>query len=65
MQLSKATIDELRIILEEEFNLFLPEEDLNKLGNSLIGYFDLLLKKSKFGNHPVSLIDKAKAKEEN
>ena len=65
MQLSKKTIEELRIILKEEFNLVLSERDLNKFGYSILGYFDILLKKSEFGNHPASLIDKANLKGEN
>ncbi len=65
MKLSKQTISELKIILEEEFGLSMSDIELENFGNSLVGYFDLLFRKSEFGNHPASLIDKAKVKEEN
>ena len=44
MKLSKPTIQELGVILKEEFNLNLSAADLDKFAYSLIGYFSLLLK---------------------
>lgn len=65
MKLKQETINELGIILKDEFNLNLRNKELNRFAYFLIGYFDLLLKRSQFGNHPVSLIDKANRKIEN
>lgn len=65
MRLSKKTLDELKIIMKEEFGLSMSDSEVADFGGSLVGYFDLLLRKSEFGNHPVSLIDKAKLKGEN
>ncbi len=65
MQLSKKTINDLDIILREEFNLKLNSDDLSRFAHFLVGYFDILYRSSKFGNHPVSLIDKDSEKEEN
>lgn len=44
MKISKYTIKELGIILEEDYKLQLNNQDLEKLANSLVGYFDTLLK---------------------
>ena len=44
MQLKKNTIEELAVILKEEFNVELNKKDLEKLAYSLVGYFDYLLK---------------------
>lgn len=44
MKLKQATIQELGLILKEEFNLELSKKDLEKLAYSLIGYFSILLK---------------------
>lgn len=42
--LSKKLLDELEVILKEEFNLVLSRKDLEKLARNLVGYFDLLAK---------------------
>lgn len=44
MKLEKQTIKELGIILNEEFDLKLQYSELEKLANSLVGYFGLLQK---------------------
>lgn len=44
MQLKKATIQELRQILKEEFNFNLEGKQLDKFAHNLVGYFDLLMK---------------------
>jgi len=44
--LSKELIDELKIILNEEFNLTLSDEELHRFAHSLVGFFSLLLKKN-------------------
>lgn len=44
MKISKDLVLELKQILKEEFNFDLKESDVEKLGYSLIGYFDLLAK---------------------
>ncbi len=41
---SKTLLEELRIILKEEYNLVLDDISLSKFGNALVGYFDLLLR---------------------
>ncbi|HWY79440.1 MAG TPA: hypothetical protein VNW29_03720 [Candidatus Sulfotelmatobacter sp.] len=46
MKLKKTTIEELGIILKEEYSLDLNNKDLEKLAYSLVGYFDLTLKVS-------------------
>ena len=64
MKLSKPTIQELGIILKEEFKVDLASTDLEKFAYSLVGYFGLLFKakargseKVKFGNRSASRID--------
>lgn len=42
--LSKQLLDELKLILKEEFNLELSEKDSAKLARNLVGYFELLAK---------------------
>ena len=42
--LSKKLIDELELILKEEFNLVLSRNDLEKFARNIVGYFDLLAK---------------------
>lgn len=71
MKLSKPTIQELGVILNEEFKLNLSATDLEKFAYALVGYFSLLLKaetrernKVRFGNRSVSRIDNAFRKEE-
>ena len=44
MKLKQTTIEELGIILKEEFNLKLSKADLEKLAYALLGYFNILLK---------------------
>jgi len=44
MKLKIETIEELRVILKEEFGKELEKSDVEKIAYSLIGYFDLLLK---------------------
>lgn len=44
MKLSKKTIQELKLILKEEFSMELNASELEKLAYSLVGYFDLLRK---------------------
>jgi len=41
--ISKELVDELGVILKEEFNLELDQNRLNKLANFLVNYFQLLL----------------------
>lgn len=43
-KLKKKTILELGKILKEEFNSEFPSQDLETFANSLVGYFDLLIK---------------------
>jgi len=40
--LSKKLLDELEVILREEFNLVLSRKELDKFARNLTGYFDLL-----------------------
>ena len=52
---SKKRLDELRVILREEFNLELDDKDLHKFGTFLVGYFNIVLKiyvKEKYGQSP-------------
>lgn len=42
--LSKKLIDELELILKEEFNLVMSRKELEKFARNLVGYFDLLAK---------------------
>lgn len=42
--LSKELINELKIILKEEFNLELNDVELTNLAHRLVGFFDLLAK---------------------
>lgn len=42
--LSKELLDELKIIIKEEFNTVMSEKNLSNFANSLVGYFDLLAK---------------------
>lgn len=42
--LSKKLVDELELILKEEFNLVLSRKDLEKFARNIVGYFDLLAK---------------------
>lgn len=44
MRLKKATLLELKQIVEEEFDVKLDANDLEELAYSLVGYFDLLVK---------------------
>ena len=44
---SKELVDELGVILKEEFNLELDQIRLNKLANFLVNYFQLLLQINK------------------
>jgi HD superfamily phosphodiesterase len=44
IRIKKQTIIELGKILKEEFNYNLSGQDLETLANSLVGYFDLLIK---------------------
>lgn len=44
--LSKKLLDELELILKEEFNLVMSRKDLEKFARNLVGYFDLLAKLS-------------------
>lgn len=71
MKLSKPTIQELGVILKEEFNLELSPTDLDKFAHSLVGYFGVLLKvetrersKARFGNRSASRIDNPIQKED-
>ena len=60
MKLKRKTLEELRRILREEYNLDLPNKDLAKFAYSLIGLFGLLEKiefRHKFGNRPDRGID--------
>ena len=41
--ISKELVDELGVILKEEFSLELDQNRLNKLANFLVNYFQLLL----------------------
>lgn len=41
--ISRELVDELGVILKEEFNLELDQNRLNKLANFLVNYFQLLL----------------------
>jgi hypothetical protein len=45
--ISKELVDELGVILKEEFNLELDQNRLNKLANFLVNYFQLLLQINK------------------
>lgn len=40
---SKELVDELGVILKQEFNLEIDQNRLNKLANFLVNYFQLLL----------------------
>ena len=53
MKLSKSTIQELGVILKEEFSLELNDKQLSKLAYVLVGFFSLIAKietRHKFGN---------------
>jgi len=71
MKLSKPTIEELKIIMKEEYGVDLSPADCEKLAYSLVGYFGLLQKasireaKKRFGNSSASLIDNQFQKKEN
>jgi hypothetical protein len=42
--LSRTLLNELKQILQEDYNLLLTDEEVAKLGNNLVGYFTLLAK---------------------
>ena len=42
--LSQALLDELRLILKEDYGQDLTPEQVFEVGNTLVGYFDLLAK---------------------
>lgn len=68
MQLKKETIQELGEILKRNYHTELSKTDLEKLANSLVGYFSLLEKgisRAEFGNSSASLIDNAGQNKEN
>lgn len=72
MKLSKPTIQELGVILKEEFKVDLSPTDLEKFAYALVGYFSLLLKaetreqnKARFGNRSASRIDNGIQKDKN
>jgi hypothetical protein len=44
---SKKLVDELSVILEEEFEIKLDPSRLNKLANFLVSYFQILLQINK------------------
>ena len=44
MSLKRKTLEELKIILKEEFNYEPDKGELVNFAHSLIGYYDLLLK---------------------
>lgn len=59
-KISKNLLSELKQILKEDHGIELSYQELEKMGYSLIGYFDLLVKINKrlgFVNSSVSLID--------
>ncbi len=41
---SQELLNELKTILQEEFNLKLSAEEVSKVANTLVSYFDLLIK---------------------
>lgn len=40
--LDKKRLDELKVILKEEFNMDLSDEEVSEIGNNLIDYFKAL-----------------------
>jgi hypothetical protein len=44
MILSQQLLDELREIIKEEYGQDLEMKKISQIGNSLVGYFDLLAK---------------------
>ena len=42
--LSKELLEELKLILKEEYSLNLSDDETAKLGRNLVGYFSLLAK---------------------
>lgn len=59
MKLSQSTIQELGIILKEEYNLKLNSKKLNEFAYFLINFFSAF---QKFENHPIRSIDNDKSK---
>lgn len=54
LKMNKKTLNELKIILEEEFGYKPNKVDLQKLAVGLVGYFDLLIKISNRSKVPKS-----------
>jgi hypothetical protein len=44
MQLSQQLLDELEVILREEFGKILTKKEVVEIGHTLVSYFDLLAK---------------------
>ena len=72
MKISNALLQELKLIMKEEYGEELSPTDLEKLAYSLVGYFGLLLKakvregnKTRFGNSSASRIDNTIQKDKN
>jgi len=42
--LSKTLLDELKLILKEEFNLEYTDDEVAKFARNIVGYFSLLAK---------------------
>lgn len=53
MKLKEATIEELKIILKEEFGYEPDRKELEKIAYSLVGYFDTLSKIVKRGGSEI------------
>lgn len=41
---SKQLLEELRMIIKEDYGVELQPQDLSEVGNSLVEYFELLIK---------------------
>lgn len=63
MTISKALLNELKTILKEEYNVQLSHREIENLGYTLAGLFDLLLKidsKKRFVNSSSRVIEKCR-----
>lgn len=61
MKLKQSTIQELGVILKEEFNIKLGPKELTTFALFLVSSFDTMLK---FESHPTPSIDNQMAKEQ-
>ncbi len=61
MKLKQSTVDELGVILEEEFNIRLTKDKLKEFAYFLVSFYRIM---AKFESSPNPSIDQNKSREE-